>query len=50
MILTWVDSEYLQHFRDDVAASHAITLEAWHKRSLGERFRELRAKMLETLL
>jgi cardiolipin synthase len=37
-------------FSDDVAASHAITLDAWRRRGIGERFRELRAKLVETLL
>lgn len=37
-------------FRGDVAASHEITLEDWRHRSFGERFRELRAKLVETLL
>lgn len=37
-------------FRDDVAASHTISLEAWRRRGIGERLRELRAKLVETLL
>ena len=37
-------------FKADVEASRAITLEAWHHRSLAERLRELRAKLFETLL
>ena len=37
-------------FADDVTASHTITLEAWRRRGLGERVREMRAKLVETLL
>jgi len=37
-------------FKDDVAASHAIDLQAWRRRGIGERFREFRAKVVETLL
>ena len=37
-------------FADDVAASHTVTLEGWRRRSLGERVREIRAKLVETLL
>ena len=37
-------------FADDVAASHTITLEGWRRRGLGERVREIRAKLVETLL
>ncbi len=37
-------------FQDDVRASHTIDLKAWRRRGLGERFRELRAKLVETLL
>ncbi len=37
-------------FKDDVAASHAISLQAWRRRGLGERFREFQAKVVETLL
>ena len=37
-------------FKGDVAASNAITLQAWRRRGLGERFREFRAKIVQTLL
>ena len=37
-------------FADDVQASHTVTLEAWRRRGLGERFQELRAKVVKTLL
>ncbi len=37
-------------FKGDVAASHAIDLQSWHRRGVGERFREFRAKIVEALL
>jgi cardiolipin synthase len=37
-------------FNNDVAASHAIDLAAWRRRGIGERFRELQAKVIEKLL
>jgi len=37
-------------FQDDVRASHTIDLASWRHRGLGERFRELRSKLVETLL
>ncbi len=37
-------------FRADVKASHTIQLATWRRRGLGERFQELRAKLVETLL
>lgn len=37
-------------FRDDVAASSMISLDMWRRRGIGERLRELRAKLVETLL
>jgi cardiolipin synthase len=37
-------------FGADVAASKTITLENWRKRGLGERARELKAKLMEQLL
>jgi len=37
-------------FKDDIAASHAIDLQSWRRRGVGERFREFRAKIVETLL
>lgn len=37
-------------FRDDVAASHTITLEEWRRRGLVQRLRELRAAVIERLL
>ena len=37
-------------FADDVARSKTITLDAWRKRGLGERLREFKAKLVETLL
>jgi len=37
-------------FQGDVRASHTIDLASWRHRGLGERFRELRSKLVETLL
>lgn len=37
-------------FQADVAASKTIGLAAWRRRGLGERVRELRAKLAERLL
>ena len=37
-------------FKGDVAASHAVSLEGWRRRGFAERLREIRAKVLETLL
>ena len=37
-------------FRQDVATSHTIDLAAWRSRGLGQRFEELQAKLVETLL
>ncbi len=37
-------------FRADVAASRTIDLAAWRRRGIGERVRELRAKLVEELL
>jgi len=37
-------------FQSDVAASKTIELAAWRRRGLGERVRELRAKLAERLL
>jgi len=37
-------------FRADVAASNTIDLASWRRRGLGERVRELQAKLVEELL
>ncbi len=37
-------------FQADVAASHTIDLAAWRQRGIGERLREMKAKLVETLL
>lgn len=37
-------------FRQDVAASHEITLAAWRRRGLGSRLQEWQAKLVEVLL
>jgi len=37
-------------FRADIAASKTIDLAGWRRRGLGERVRELRAKLVEELL
>ena len=37
-------------FASDVAASRVISLQAWRQRGVGERLREFRAKIVETLL
>ena len=37
-------------FKGDVAKSRTITLENWRRRGVGERFREIKAKLVEQLL
>ena len=37
-------------FQADVAASKMIDLVAWRRRGLGERMREVKAKLVERLL